>query len=350
MSEIIERTHPGRIIRKSLEALEMSSKEFSYRTGISERTLSDLINEKGSITFDVAEKLSEFFDTDIRYWTNLQTQYTYYLFQKNYSKEIQDDFNCIKPSLSYLKRILTIEDNDDNETIVKKVRSTIKVNKLTLLNQSNSFVSLKEVHTNLPVHNFERNLWISLSLTLARQQKVDDFNKEKLLLYFESIRSMTIQNPEIFMPELRQILSECGISLVLMPYLPKSNIYGATKWLTQKTVMLSISNRGNKADSFWFTLFHELAHVLLEHKRYILCSCSDAEDKDADCFAKNMLIPKESWNTFICDNNFSEKSIRAFANSIGILPEIVHGRLEKEQYIKYGVLDKKFNKKYEILF
>lgn len=350
MSEIIERTHPGRIVKKSLEALNMSSKEFSYRTGISERTLSDLINEKGSITFDVAEKLSEFFGMDIRYWTNLQTQYTYYLFQKSYKKEIDEDFCCIKPSLSYLKKVMSINNDDDKETIVKKVRSTIKINRLVLLNQTNLFASLKEQHTSNPAHVFERNLWISLSLTLARQIQVQQYSKTKLFAYLPKIREMTIEDPEVFMPRLHDMLNECGVSLVLMPYLQKSNIYGATKWLTQDSVMLSISNRGNKADLFWFTLFHELAHVVLEHKRYILCSCSDEEDKDADNFAKNMLIPKEEWKDFIYESNFSEGSIRNFANKLKILPEIVYGRLEKEEYIKYGALEKKFNTKYQILF
>ena len=34
----IRRLHPGFYIRESLEAMEMSSREFSIRTGISERT------------------------------------------------------------------------------------------------------------------------------------------------------------------------------------------------------------------------------------------------------------------------------------------------------------------------
>ena len=77
----IKRFHPGVYIKENLIAMEMTAKEFSYRTGISERTLSSIINEKGSITFDVAYKLSLFFDNSINYWTNLQNQYDIYMFQ-----------------------------------------------------------------------------------------------------------------------------------------------------------------------------------------------------------------------------------------------------------------------------
>ena len=101
MTEAIRRTHPGVILKHSIESLEMSSKEFSYRTGISERTLSDLINKKGSITFDIAEKLSIFFGNDIRFWTNLQTQYFLSLSLENYQNEIEQDYYRIKPLMSY---------------------------------------------------------------------------------------------------------------------------------------------------------------------------------------------------------------------------------------------------------
>lgn len=348
MTDIVKRTHPGTILKHNLEALEMSSKEFSYRTGISERTISDLINLKGSITFDVAEKLSDFFGNDIRFWANLQTQYSQYVLLKNYQNEIEQDYRRIKPYIEYLQNILYIEESDDKETVVQKVRTTIRVNKLSLLDEKNSFTSLKEFHSSKPVHTFERNLWLSLSLTLARNNSVKKYNKNKLETYFKEIRSMTVQNPKVFYPKLKEILGDCGVSFVLMPYLPRSNIYGATKWLNENSVMLSLSNRGGKADSFWFAFFHELAHVTFEHKRYMLFTCEGDNDKEADDFAKNVLINKNDWQSFIYEQNFSVSSIKRFADEIGILPEIVLGRLEKEEYVKYGTLRDKFNVKYKI--
>lgn len=80
----IRRLHPGIYIKESLEAMKMTSKEFSARTGISERTLSAIINGVGDITFNVAYKLSLYFDNSINYWSNLQNQYnTYCLLEKN---------------------------------------------------------------------------------------------------------------------------------------------------------------------------------------------------------------------------------------------------------------------------
>ena len=75
----IKRFHPGVYINDALETMGMTNKEFALRTGISERTLSPVINGKGSVTFDIAEKLASFFGNTISFWRNLKAQYDEYL-------------------------------------------------------------------------------------------------------------------------------------------------------------------------------------------------------------------------------------------------------------------------------
>lgn len=75
----IRRFHPGVYIKESLEVMEITASEFSARTGISERTLSAVINGKGAITFEIAYNLSAFFGNSVNYWINLQNIYDLYL-------------------------------------------------------------------------------------------------------------------------------------------------------------------------------------------------------------------------------------------------------------------------------
>ncbi len=72
---VINKLHPGVYIKNAIETMEITFKEFSTKTGISEKTLSAIINDKKEITYDIATKLSDFFDSSISYWMNLQTQY-----------------------------------------------------------------------------------------------------------------------------------------------------------------------------------------------------------------------------------------------------------------------------------
>lgn len=346
----IKKYHPGEYVRDALEALDMTAKEFSMRTGISERMLSGIISGNCSITFDIAFKLSEYFDNSINFWTNLQNQYDSYQREMETKQSIEEDWKLIKDIKKYLLQFHIINADDDNDTVVYKARRIAGVNRLSLINNKNLLVCFKEQHTRKPSNYFYQNFWIALALNEARRSSFLAFNKEKLLSSLGKIRSMTTMEPETFYPELEQLFSDCGVSFVLLPYLPKSNIYGVTKWLNKDNVMLSVSNRGERADLFWFTICHEVAHVLMEHKREALISMDGADDKEADKMAEDILIPREEWDDFIFNTRFfSATNVKAFAKKIGVHPSIVLGRLHNEKLVPYGKLDKTFELSYQVV-
>jgi len=69
-------THPGRIIKEDyLVPLSLTIKDMASTLGISRKTLSKIINERGSITPDMALRLSRAFDTTPDLWMNLQKNY-----------------------------------------------------------------------------------------------------------------------------------------------------------------------------------------------------------------------------------------------------------------------------------
>lgn len=345
----IRKVHPGVYIKDLLEDNEMTSKELSIRTGISERTLSSIINENGRVTFDVAYKLSLFFDNSITFWTNLQTQYDLYLIEQNKEKELEEEWKLIKNIKSYLIDFGYISKNDNKDIIINKCRNICGVNSLTLLTKEDTFVNLKEQKVSNENDTFSQNFWISLALNEARKKSKNTYSKQKLVNVIPTIRKMTKEDPKIFYPQLVETLSDCGISFVLLPYLPKSNIYGATKWFSKDNVMLAISNRGEKADLFWFTLFHEISHVLMEHRRETLFNIKGNEDEKADKIASNMIIPDKKWHEFISSNNhYTIDTIRSFAKEEELLPCIVLGRLHKEKIIPYGRFDNELNVSYKI--
>ena len=69
-------THPGNIIREDyLLPLSVTIKDMAEVLGVSRKTLSKIINERGSITPDMALRLSRAFDTTPELWLNLQKNY-----------------------------------------------------------------------------------------------------------------------------------------------------------------------------------------------------------------------------------------------------------------------------------
>lgn len=78
-------THPGGILKRHyLEPLSLTISELAMILGVSRKTLSKIINESGSITPDMALRLSKAFKTAPELWLNLQRNYDlWYASQKS---------------------------------------------------------------------------------------------------------------------------------------------------------------------------------------------------------------------------------------------------------------------------
>jgi addiction module HigA family antidote len=73
---IIRPTHPGNIIKEDyLLPLSITIKDMADTLGVSRKTLSKIINERGAITADMALRLSHAFDTTPDLWLNLQKNF-----------------------------------------------------------------------------------------------------------------------------------------------------------------------------------------------------------------------------------------------------------------------------------
>lgn len=77
-------THPGRIIKEDyLIPLSITVKDLAAVLGVSRKTLSKIVNEHGSITLDMALRLSRALDTTPDLWLNLQKNYDLWHAEQN---------------------------------------------------------------------------------------------------------------------------------------------------------------------------------------------------------------------------------------------------------------------------
>src|SRR5258706_4909240 len=69
-------THPGGIIRRHyLEPLSLKISAVAKILGVSRKTLSVIVNGRGSVTADMALRLSKAFGTKPELWLHLQQNY-----------------------------------------------------------------------------------------------------------------------------------------------------------------------------------------------------------------------------------------------------------------------------------
>lgn len=69
-------THPGGILRRQyMEPLSLTVSALAITLGVSRKTLSKILNERGDLTPDMALRLSQAFKTSPELWLNLQRNY-----------------------------------------------------------------------------------------------------------------------------------------------------------------------------------------------------------------------------------------------------------------------------------
>ena len=352
-------SHPGVYVKDAIESLGLSQSEFAYRTGLSVKNVSTLINGESNITFDVALKLAGFFHNSVEGWINLQTKYNIFLNEETKQKEYEEDWLIAKQfDKTFVLNLLHIQiDSKNKESTIDELRKRFKVVNLQNLKSPDMYAFCrtsvsKDINEKMIIM---RNSWISLAEEEARQMECSEFDKDMITSNVKYLRSLTLKEPDEMSSELTNFLAKCGVKLIILPFLPGSNISGVTKWVaSENCVMVAVNDCGKDADKIWFSIFHELGHAIKNHKRHLTISLSknnieDDEEIEANTFARDSLLNKKDYEDFIRRHDFSISSIKAFARSQDVAPFVVIGRLQKERIIGWDKYQN-YKTKYEICF
>ena len=64
--------HPGRIVRRNIEALGITIEEFAKRIDTSRQTVHAILSERSAVTPVMAARLGRVFNTSSQFWLNMQ--------------------------------------------------------------------------------------------------------------------------------------------------------------------------------------------------------------------------------------------------------------------------------------
>ena len=178
--------------------------------------------------------------------------------------------------------------------------------------------------------------WRIRVMNKAITEKLPAWNKEVLTdeFFFELAKLSYFQEG----PKLaKEFLNKAGIHFVIEQHLDKTHLDGSSMLMPDGSPLIALTLRYDRLDSFWFTLFHELAHVQ-KHLTEIKMAYFDDMfnemnkkiEKEADAYAKQMLIQDSLWKSSGLRITSSTAEIKAFASQIRINPAIPAGRLRYE--------------------
>jgi HTH-type transcriptional regulator / antitoxin HigA len=335
--------HPGYYIADTIEELGINQTEFASRMGTTGKTLSKLVNGQSNLTNDLAQKLAAMLGTSVDLWLNLQKAYDEKVIEIERLKSIDDQAEVMKAiDYSYFEKVAKL---GRTRKITEKIVNLCKyfmIADLRILKEPDFLVNFRTGISTVQDKNLiNARAWIQTALNCAKGIELGSFSAEKLKGFLPDIRRMTVQDPDEFLPRLKDIFSECGVAFVLLPHLKNSGINGAVKWYAQDHVILAMNDRRCYADTFWFSLFHEIKHVLQQKVKTVFISgdfceishIDNALEKEADVFAQDYLIPPLKYKALAPTRYISDAEIVAFAKEIVIHPGVVAGRLQHDGII-----------------
>jgi len=339
-------TPPGATIKEQLNDKGMSQREFAARMDMSEKHISKLINGEVQLTPEVAVRLEVVLGVPAKFWNNLEAVYREKLIKVEAENAMDADEALAKQiPYSEMAKFGWIPETRDSKEKVINLRKYFEVVELSLLeNKQITRIACRRLAVT-EKSDFALLAWAQEAKIKARSIKTSPINIRGLISIIPEIRSMTVLKPKEFCPRVKNMLAECGIALIFLPHLKGSFLQGAS-FMDGNKIVVGLTARGKDADKFWFSLFHELAHIVLGHIGQI-DGTTDQDEKDADAWSRDTLISKEAFDEFVEKARFSTISIRTFAKMLGIAPGIVVGRLQNEGYIKHSMMNE-LKEHYEI--
>jgi len=340
-------SHPGETLRELIQDRGMDQKELAIRTGFSPKHISKVISGEYDITSRFAYALENVFGITAIFWTNLQSNYDLEKMLILSGDSVTDGEIDVIPEfkeiIPYFVEKNVMEQTRDKAHKVLMLRSILGVNQLTAIPDLVIRSSFRLTNHN-NINPFVLFSWIKICEMSADPPIGVELNTDGLRESVGDIRKIMFEkSSHEIESKLRAIFNKVGIRFRIVRHFRGAPVQGFIEKLENDEILLCLTQRYSYAGVFWFTLFHEIAHIINGdiRNRYIdYDNLDDDEEYLADEFAKKALIDSNEWIFFTNMNDFSLGSINAFAKKVNVLSCIVIERLQKERYIPYNMYAK----------
>lgn len=328
--------HPGYYIKEIVDESGLTQEDFAKRLDTTPKNLSLLIRGEQSLSIDISMKLSRMIGTSVNYWLNLQNAYDALIAEFKSDEELEEERKVFDYfDYKYFRENFGLPNLPrKKDAQIKEVREFLNVATLTVLKKPDMAVSFRSSTGGLADSSIiKANTMVQIATNKALNIEAPKYNKKKFEETVNYALSLT-RNHQEFYPLINNAFKEAGVVMVILPNIAGSKINGATKKIGEN-IMLMVNDRRLYADSFWFTLFHEIGHIMNGDYGISFEKEMGQQEAEADQFAENSLIPPEEYKCFVARQQFDLQSIKNFANHIERDPGIVLGRLQNDGVIGF---------------
>ncbi len=324
----------GDFIAEWIEDEGINAAELARRLGVTRKHVSELLSGKAPLSHPLALALERVTGVPARIWNQYEIGYRSDLARVQEVKELEAQYERAKAfPLSYLRKwgFITASAKERADT----VRQLLGVLGVASLSAFETTWTQGSVAYRRAAVGRQRGPALAAWLALAERHHdglggIPAFDRSGLEALLPRLRTSTSDDPHDAINAAVEKLREVGIVLCFVPAVPGLGIHGATRWLNGRPI-IQLSLLWKSDDQLWFTLFHELGHVLLHGERelYLNGESTDAED-EANTFASDLLIPPHFVPRLPRTRDIA--AVQILAGELGIASSIVLGRAQRETH------------------
>lgn len=334
---------PGKTLEEFIEARDLSARELARRCGRSAKLFVEIISGKAPIEPQTAMQLERVLGMDASVWLNMEAAYRLHLARTEEAKSLGEARDLVKKfPLSELASRGFIRSADEDAD---------RARELLRFFGSGSFTAFHERYNELQTVSFRHSpsfqsepepllAWLRVGEIQAEAIQTAPFERSVFLEALKKIRGLTIKDPKEFEGRMRSECKAAGVVFLLVPPFSGLRLSGIARWLVPNKALIQQTLRHKTNDHFWFTFFHEAAHLLLHSRKSLFIDGenlrNDAkEEEEANNWASNFLVPQHELHRFIARGEFSNSDVTNFANDLEVAPGIVVGQLQNKEIVPW---------------
>lgn len=346
---------PGQALKYFLDQREWTQEDLSYILSISLKHTNEIIKDKKPISLEIAKLLENVFDFGAIQWIELGAKYQLQTESKDdreKSVRLKADIYKYMPINELIKKgwIKKTDDLDKEIKTFWNLPKNLELDLSFLDSNKHSLEYRKSEAHEASFNEYNALIWRQMALNFSREMKVKPFNKKGLLKLMNEMHSYTTNDNGI--KDFLQDLSNVGVKFVFLSHLSKTYLDGAAFLSSEGEPVVALTGRYDRVDNFWFTLAHELGHVVLHltnggsHSIFIDDTTKSkgsrsysTKEIEANNKAEEILRHDEIVNYFRNKTNYiTDDHVEEFAQEKDIHPSIIIGILAYNEMVSYSTM------------
>jgi HTH-type transcriptional regulator / antitoxin HigA len=346
---------PGALIQRELDATGRTQADLADRMSISKKHLNQVI-KGASLSPEIALALERALGISAKLLLKLEAEWRATRLAEESRAGLAKHVGWLRKfRAEELRRREIVSARDDEVTQVEKLLRFFGVSDPAAYDRT--WAKLEASFKRSGAYRIDEHataLWIQLAVRLANSiaMTAPAYDGVRLRRVAKRLPALTTQDPTEAFVEFQRELLTAGVILVYVEEVPDTRVSGVSLWLPTDRPMIAVTGRYKFADSLWFAVAHEIAHVLHHLKRTTFLEITadeleerlhhgngaDIHEAQANSFASDLLLAGLSEDELL--EATTKDELRSLAESAGVSPGILAGQYAHltNDYAKFGKL------------